>query len=941
MSAALTSDGSLTVTFVPKQGCTLADDLHVDLTTVSSGVGTSVIPVPGQFGCQAPAEGGTQTLDCDISDFALSSCCDQQLRLFLHAVITCDGGPQETAFGGTAVCTTKRWCTYQVVAVDENCPTCTQCSGSQCANIASGTTDDGCESRQCTNGIPNFEACDGSGTCNVFESPACATCKNCDPATGLCANVPTGMTDDGCDGIECISETTFKEKSCDEGTCVLGAEQSCEPCHKCSNNQCVPVDGDTLGSCAGSACGSSTSQGSLICREGTCVRENDETCGDCETCNETVNVPGGTCTAVDNDTETANCSGTICTSDMTQANRRCFDGTCSTGADEGCGTCKSCPAAVGSQGACGNVDDDTQTADCTDECSDATQLVRKSCQGGSCESETQLCGDCKTCTSATATCDATSENEPDGACDGTICTGLYEESRLVCQGGQCATVPSGCDTCSSCSAEVGSAGSCQAVTDGTNSPGCEDECSTAKTVLKKMCVNGSCAEEEETCDSCKKCDESSATCDGVIPDGDTDGTCTGTICTGTYSEANLVCQGGSCSQSESNCASCQSCTAATGAPGSCSDVADNETTPGCEGTECIGNAVVAMNCAGGTCQSTTTACSTCSTCSTSTNSCEAVNDLQTSDCEDKCEGNTAVKRKCSNGICTVTSTNDCGICATCSNGSCVNNDGPNDNCNGAICQEGSRGTQSCSGGLCVFVAGAGPCPDCQECTGGQCTPVADGTETASCNGAVCIDSTTSGSKQCKNGMCDMISTGACTQCNNCGASGTCEFDPTSPTREVCGICGEQCSADSGSLGSCKQRLSCQANTICDPGVTDDQDVCKPTLQCTSNTDCDASESCIENKCVSDSVCTAEKEKFCDDLYQKLGNVKSNESKCCPDTSSCVKNTLKLNANSVCSTVCGASCSTTQKTKDNVFEVYCRFGESTSTATNGVPLCSSL
>lgn len=939
VSASLTTDGSLSVTFSPKEGCTLVDALHVDLVSESSGQGTSAIPVPGQFGCQAPAEGGTQTLNCKLSDYNLPSCCEAQLRLFLHAVMTCDGGgAQETAFGGSSKCTTKRWCTYEVVDVDESCDTCTQCSGAECVPLDNGITDTGCDSQFCNaQGVPSYEACDGSGGCTQFAKDACTVCSDCNPETGSCENVPNGDTDEGCEGTQCASATMIQDRSCQNGECVASPARTCGECQSCSADKCEPVDGEPWEECSGTACGSLTSQGSLICRGGVCTRESDEPCGTCETCTENVDVPGGSCNVVADNEQTDACSGTICESDSSQADRRCIEGQCKSVNSKNCGICKTCPAAIGEEGSCSNVENGSTTGDCADQCSGAKTLVQKVCQDGECLPTETQCDDCKTCDASSATCTGNVDNgETDGNCAGSVCLDMYTEATRACQNGSCGETPSGCSECSACSSGAGESGSCQPVAQGETTPGCESECTGDKTAVMKSCNLGNCEETTETCGDCKSCDPETATCGGTTPNDEPDGNCSGTICTGPSEEATLVCRNGKCEENPAECGTCQSCDANPRESGSCSNVETGETTPSCNGRSCVGGAVVTMTCDAGTCMSDTENCPTCTTCSGGI--CTNVESGSAEGCENTCDGNTAVQKTCQDGTCVPTS-EDCGVCRRCEEGQCVTLSGPQDGCNSAVCEDGLRGSQSCVDGKCEFEVGEGACSLCQECTNGSCTPLQDG-QIEGCSGPACADGNTLGQQQCKSGMCDIVSTTACGACNTCDASGNCVYDSSTSTQEVCNICGEQCTAQPDGTGSCQQVKNCASNQICMTGATDDQDTCVPVDTCTTNADCETSESCVGGKCVSDAECTSEKKKFCDDLFKALGGT-SNESKCCPDTSACVKNALNLSANSVCSTECGARCDPNTSTGDGVKEVFCRFGDSTSPQVSNVPLCSQV
>jgi hypothetical protein len=78
------------------------------------------------------------------------------------------------------------------------------------------------------------------------------------------------------------------------------------------------------------------------------------------------------------------------------------------------------------------------------------------------------------------------------------------------------------------------------------------------------------------------------------------------------------------------------------------------------------------------------------------------------------------------------------------------------------------------------------------------------------------------------------------------------------------------------------------------------------------------------------ICTAAKEKMCDNAYQAMTGSNNNRAKCCPSTSGCVKSTMGVIATATCGNVCGTSCLGAESNPGNAPgyspSTFCIFGQ---------------
>jgi hypothetical protein len=162
------------------------------------------------------------------------------------------------------------------------------------------------------------------------------------------------------------------------------------------------------------------------------------------------------------------------------------------------------------------------------------------------------------------------------------------------------------------------------------------------------------------------------------------------------------------------------------------------------------------------------------------------------------------------------------------------------------------------------------------------------------------------------------------------------------TGEVCdaeGMCGcdmDQCYEQGHGIDAgCEQMCECPeqcGSGVCDPEL--------PCIECgISGTDCPLGYSCDGDICFPDGICSTKKEGLCDAAFAMITTSTAQSSKCCPDSSACVKETLGLVANAVCSTKCGSSCLgfAASFNLNDVPIVQCAFGNATS-ANLGLAQC---
>ncbi|PXF41898.1 hypothetical protein BWQ96_08380 [Gracilariopsis chorda] len=388
--------------------------------------------------------------------------------------------------------------------------------------------------------------------------------------------------------------------------------------------------------------------------------------------------------------------------------------------------------------------------------------------------------------------------------------------------------------------------------------------------------------------------------------------------------------------------SCDVCNECSTSDAACVPVMDGLQPTECSTKSCSGNQPTSQSCQNGQCVTATAApCPLCKEC----NSGDCVNVMGGSTptgCDEKgCTDNSPFEKSCMNGECATVTSTPCPVCNECNSGACsaVTDGSMPTGCDEKGCTDNSPFEKSCMNGECATVTST-PCPVCNECSTGACSAVTDGSKPTGCDSMECFNAVTPGEYECVGGECKLKALTPCDECDLCDdQSVKCVFNTTSSMGEVCSTCGEICTPQEDGTGACVDRCSGQECTF---GIIDEEDVCGEG--CQDDSDCTADEDCIEGVCVDSSICTASKRALCDTVFQDLSGTSSNSGKCCPATAACVKNVLNLDENSVCSTECGAQCSATANAgSTNVREIYCVFGDETSTELTAadLPKCADL
>ncbi|PXF40284.1 Teneurin-1 [Gracilariopsis chorda] len=540
------------------------------------------------------------------------------------------------------------------------------------------------------------------------------------------------------------------------------------------------------------------------------------------------------------------------------------------------------------------------------------------------------CDVCNECSTSDAACVPVMDGLQPTECSTRSCAGNKPTSQS-CQNGQCVTATAApCPLCTECDS-----GDCENLMDGSMPTGCDDEGCDNNSPFKESCMGGSCETVISTpCPVCNECSSGAcmALADGTMPTGCDDEGCDNN------SPFKESCMGGSCETVTSTpCPVCNECSS-----GACMALADGTMPTGCDDEGCDNNSPFKESCMGGSCETvTSTPCPVCNECSSG--ACMALADgTMPTGCDDEgCDNNSPFKESCMGGSCETVTSTPCPVCNECSSGACMAlADGTMPTgCDDEGCDNNSPFKESCMGGSCETVTST-PCPVCNECSSGACMASADGSKPTGCDGVECFNAITPGEFECDGGACKLKELPPCDECNLCDTHTVeCVFNTTSPMGEVCSTCGEICTPQDGGIGACEDRCNGQQCTL---GDVDEEDVCGGG--CQDDTDCAADEDCIEGVCVDSSICNASKRALCDTVFMDLSGTDSNSGKCCPATSACVKNVLNLDENSVCSTECGAQCDFLANAgSTNVREVYCVFGDETSTTLTAanLPKCADL
>lgn len=928
--------------------CVLTGDVHIELVNTDDPLGISSIPNPGRFSCVQPAS-GTQTSshDCPFDSFQeLSDCCASTFRLFIHGNVDCSGN-LDTVYAGERLCTTNRWCNFQDVDVTAACDLCNACStdDAACVPVQNGPVQ-GCNENVCVSDVlPGQRQCVG-GSCKVVESSTCETCNLCSEDSKQCEPAFEGQSIEGCSEKSCISESQPGIEQCQSGTCETVSLTECTPCNQCSDStfECAPAfEGMSVQGCNANVCVSSSVPGVQECSEGDCIVASQAACPTCNECSE----ESGLCEAAFEGLSVDGCDTKSCLTPIQPAIQQCLGGSCETTPVETCDTCNGCSETTFD---CQPTSEGLSVTGCdASVCVTPTIPGIEQCVEGSCTVVNQTaCSACQQCSDASASCEAAFEGQSVDGCNAKSCLSLTQPAIQQCTGGSCETTPvETCDTCNECSDTTFE---CEPASEGLSVTGCNGNvCVTSALPGVEQCVGGSCTVvNQTTCSACQECSEASGACEAAFEGTSVPG-CEAKSCKSSTQPAIQQCVGGECVDTDVD--ACDTCNECSDSTFECEAVSDGSSVTGCDANVCVTSTIPGVEqCVGGACTVVNqTTCAVCQECSDASGVCEAAFDgtsvpgCGTKSCKSLVQ---PAVQQCSGGVCVETDLTACEICNTCSE---VSNEcepafeGESvPGCNGASCITPSLpGVNQCINGQCASVDGTA-CDTCKSCVNGVCEAVEDGSTPDDCIGNACFDSTTLGSKMCESGECVISATTECSPCNMCDPSAIeCQFDASSPSLEICPTCGQQCTLQGDGTGLCAG--SCAIDETCQPGIVDDQDSCVPSTSCQTDTDCESNEDCIENTCVLSSECTAEKEKLCDEVYKDLGSTGSNAGKCCPSTSACVKDTLMLGQNSVCSTECGSACSLTTTTSQGVTEVYCKFGNSTSAKLEGsnLPSCTSL
>jgi len=162
------------------------------------------------------------------------------------------------------------------------------------------------------------------------------------------------------------------------------------------------------------------------------------------------------------------------------------------------------------------------------------------------------------------------------------------------------------------------------------------------------------------------------------------------------------------------------------------------------------------------------------------------------------------------------------------------------------------------------------------------------------------------------------------------ATNCCEdSDCTDPYGGICNKDTGTCACDATkceSVVSVNGDKICMSNCDCPEDCNSANGQCRgsPELNCASCDDsvCVDGYTCDGRYCVPAGRCTARKQKLCDNAYFEITGNPDQRSKCCPDSSACVQDTLKLGWNSVCSTTCGNTCMGTISSDKDYPKVLC-------------------
>jgi hypothetical protein len=254
------------------------------------------------------------------------------------------------------------------------------------------------------------------------------------------------------------------------------------------------------------------------------------------------------------------------------------------------------------------------------------------------------------------------------------------------------------------------------------------------------------------------------------------------------------------------------------------------------------------------------------------------------------------------------------------------NCGPGDQCTDDVCNEDTNACEVVPKALSTSCNDGDACTGPDHCNGaGECValPLCE----CGCTGGVCHSCCTADAT---------TSPPICCQDSDCGTGEVCDNEEGGPGGQC--VCDASKCYEPGTGQDTGCVLACDCPEKCENGT------CNAALQCTpcSDVPCATGTSCDGVNCVPDGICNSNKNDLCDDAFEMITGSGANPSKCCPDSSGCVKITLELGSNSVCSTSCGTSClGVRNENGHDAYEVpivQCAFGVSDDTADLGLAQC---
>ena len=301
-----------------------------------------------------------------------------------------------------------------------------------------------------------IEACDGAGTCAVYEEDDCEAPSALDP----CWNY-TCEPDSGCVKTEWAPTVNCPGPPCGDGFCFEG--ETCFSCpfdcgECCGDDVCTPAYEENCVTC-GEDCGE-------CCGNGLC--DFGETCFDCETdCGQCCG--DGTCDASHLET---------CLSCAADCGECCGNGNCDFELGE---SCFGCPGDCGDCCGNGQCDFGETCLTCENDCGAC-------CASGTCNPD--LGDTCQTCPEHCGECCG------NGTCDanfGEDCAVCEADCGACCGDGTCD--PNVGETCGYCPEDCGSCCGNAVCDPGESCSSCQEDCGLC------ACGNGLCC-GDETCETC-------------------------------------------------------------------------------------------------------------------------------------------------------------------------------------------------------------------------------------------------------------------------------------------------------------------------------------------------------------------------------------------------------------------------------------------------------